>query len=411
MQILYKNIIEEAIKKVESQIKQLPDGKNLLLFSGYLDKIYYNLLFDNKIKDKELVFTNYFIKFYSEIPKGQMAFNLAEIVGVFWISNLLYEKKIITNEKFRVDNSILKPVLETAIKMQENNLYDLFSASVGNVNAVLSIAKELDKEQEKLLIEYLKILEKTAEQEEHCDGYKWQSYNFLTKEYTYNLGLSHGITSIVALLCKILEKCSFNQEIKEHSEKIMRKAINYILYNEIDFEKYNSHFPNHSIDYYNDKLYGSRLAWCYGDLGIAYTLLRAALVLDDKILLNKSTSILLDCTKRIDYAKNYIFDPWFCHGTSGIAYIFKKTFEKTNITEFNVSANFWLSETINILKTNIIDYIHNKHPDHKKDDLINKLAHKLKSTNMIEGYTGIAMVLRSFLNTDNCEWEEFFLLN
>jgi hypothetical protein len=148
----------------------------------------------------------------------------------------------------------------------------------------LSIIKKIDKEQEKLLIEYLKKLEKTAEVEKSCDGYKWKTYNLSIKEHVYNLSLSHGIASIVALLCKILEKCSSNLEVKENAELIIRKAINYILSNEIDFEKYKSHFPNISVDYYNDKqIYGSRLAWCYGDLGIAYILLRAALVLDDKI--------------------------------------------------------------------------------------------------------------------------------
>lgn len=285
----------------------------------------------------------------------------------------------------------------------------MFSGSVGNVNAVSSIANELDKTQEKLLIEYLKILENTADFELSCDGYKWKSYNFLTKEYVYNLSLSHGIMSIVALLCKILEKYSSNLETKEYSERIIRKSINYILSNEIDFEKYKSHFPNLSIDYYNNKrLFGSRLAWCYGDLGIAYTLLRAAIVLDDKILLNKSITILLDCAKRISYIENNIFDPWFCHGTSGIAYIFKKSFEKTNIEDFNISANFWLSETINMLSINYKDYIFDKHPNLKKDFFKDKKY----SNSIIEGYTGIAMVLRSFLSAEqDCKWEQFFLLN
>ena len=409
MQQLDKNIIKKAIKKAENHIEQLSDYRDLCLFGGFLDKLYYKLLYCNEIKDKENLFYNYFQQIYSEFSKGKTAFNFAGIVGILWVSNILYEKKIIIKENFKVDNNLQNLILDTAIKLQTNNLYDLFSGSIGNVNAVLSIANNLNKEQEKLIIEYLKTLEKTAESVKDCDGYKWISYYFAKKEYVYNLSLSHGIASIVALLCKTLEKCScYNSEIKEYSERIIRKAINYILSNEIDFEKYKSHFPNLCVDYYNDKkLYGSRLAWCYGDLGIAYTFLRAALILDDTALLNKSTSILLDCTKRIDYTENNIFDPWFCHGTCGIAYIFKKIYEKTNIEDFNISANFWLSETINMLNTNYKDYIFNKNPNLKKDFFKDKNV----SNTIIEGYTGIAMVLRSFLNTDNCEWEQFFLLN
>lgn len=82
MQIFDKNIIENAVKKTENNIKKISDYNNLFLFGGYLDIIYYKLLQYNEIENKDNLFLDYFQKFYSETTKGQTYFNLAGIVGV-----------------------------------------------------------------------------------------------------------------------------------------------------------------------------------------------------------------------------------------------------------------------------------------------------------------------------------------
>ena len=118
---------------------------------------------------------------------------------------------------------------------------------------------------------------------------KWKSEIFGTADErttVYNLSLSHGMASIVAILSKILAR-GIN---KEKTEKLLRGVINYILSNQFDIKNSLSYFPN-SISLEGDKGPQSRLAWCYGDLGVSLALWNASKVLADNQLEQKVIEI------------------------------------------------------------------------------------------------------------------------
>lgn len=51
-------------------------------------------------------------------------------------------------------------------------------------------------------------------------------------------------------------------------------------------------------------------------------------------------SILINLTKR-ELKNSYVVDPFFCHGSVGLIYIFKKLFKKFNHLEYNQAVHYW----------------------------------------------------------------------
>ena len=79
---------------------------------------------------------------------------------------------------------------------------------------------------------YLDLLTKHAEEDE--DGSKkWVFTNSLYGTSSYNLGLSHGIASIIILLSKIIKRGIYVQK----SAELLRGGIQYVMKNRLDQEK------------------------------------------------------------------------------------------------------------------------------------------------------------------------------
>ena len=90
-----------------------------------------------------------------------------------------------------------------------------------------------------------------------------------------NISLSHGMSSIAAFLSYLLQ---MNFETKR-VESLLIRTILFIL-DQITYKEGSlSYFPSFSKE---SGTGNSRLGWCYGDLGIACVLRRAALVLQNK---------------------------------------------------------------------------------------------------------------------------------
>lgn len=161
------------------------------------------------------------------------------------------------------------------------------------------------------------------------DMIKWKS-NTRRKEgvVDYNISLSHGMSSIVAMLSKIhtagIEK--------EQCARLIEGAVNYILAQKLPKDEFVSIFGNYALESMPQP-HSSRLAWCYGDLGIAAALWQASQTLGRKDWENEAKSIMLHASKRRDMKENCVMDACFCHGTAGIAHIFNKMWRYTRMQE------------------------------------------------------------------------------
>mgnify|MGYP001558949223 CR=1 FL=1 len=231
-------------------------------------------------------------------------------------------------------------------------------------------------------------------------GLKWLTY-ISSDEKTkkcYNLSLSHGISSIIVFLSKVYE-LNVN---KEKTLKLLNGAITYLINNQLDTSLYYSSFPNGIVESENPS--NSRLAWCYGDLGIGMALYQAGKITGNSHWVDKAIEILLFTTKRRTDDVTSVVDAGLCHGTAGIAHIYNRMYGYTKNNTFKEAADYWFSKTLEMAKFD--------------DGLAGYKARRNKETGgdinesgLLEGIAGIGLAILSYVSDIDPAWDECLLLS
>ena len=165
-----------------------------------------------------------------------------------------------------------------------------------------------------------RVVERLAESAEHLDtGITWfTSPELLTTEALemcptgyYNLGVAHGVPGVVALLGEI-EAAGLSTP---RTRELLEGSRAWLLRQKLPPEAL-SVFPYHTAPGVEPR--PSRLAWCYGDLGIAAALLGTARkeALD---LGRKAAAWPIDQVG--------VKDAGLCHGTAGVAHLFNRLYQ------------------------------------------------------------------------------------
>lgn len=192
--------------------------------------------------------------------------------------------------------------------------------------------------------EYVKTLDRTAEHKD--DTVKWLTDVNSGRDKVYNIALSHGMSSIAIFLSICYEK-NIETQI---SRRLLEGVVNYVLQQELDPLKEGSFFPYCSIESNRDNVFKSRMAWCYGDLGVATALWRAGIALGNDTWKAKAFEVMEFAIDRRDLGSNRVVDACICHGTAGIAQIFRRMYYNTGDEKFSETAKFWTDETLKMAK-------------------------------------------------------------
>jgi hypothetical protein len=204
----------------------------------------------------------------------------------------------------------------------------------------------------------------------------------------------------------IFFKKAINKNInKEKAQSLLKRCYKIFELVEQDYRIYGSYYP-YTVTFNNLKgkielsPHQSRLAWCYGDLGILYILF------NNNYKKGKYLSMLLDLTTRYDGNNTKITDQGFCHGSSGVAYMYWKLYLQTKNIRFLKAADFWIRQIIleNKEKKILNDY---------KFLVGNFDQRGLQPYNhLLEGSIGLALVLNSYLHPEiEPTWDRCLLLS
>lgn len=280
---------------------------------------------------------------------------------------------------------------KTAANFYKDKNFDILHGGLGNG---LFLLKSGDVSGIKEMVEGVASLAEVDK-----NGLKWYALtNYEENRWTYNLGFAHGIPSIVAMLSKIHGK---GME-RERCAELIEGAVNYILAQKLPKGNYNSIFGNYAHES-TEKPYSSRLAWCYGDLGIAVALWRASKALCRKDWEDEAKAILRHASQRRDLKENTVIDACFCHGTSGIAHVFNRMWRETGMPECKDAAAYWINQTLCMARfeDGLAGY---KTWQGDKRGFQNEYG-------LLEGIAGIGLALLSFLSDEDPTWDECLLLS
>lgn len=122
----------------------------------------------------------------------------------------------------------------------------------------------------------------------------------------------------------------------------------------------------------------------------------------DSELRGEAVAVFEYAAKRIDLQDNFVFDSCFCHGTAGIAQIYRRMFFETGNPNFEKAAEYWTIETLKMAKfpDGIAGY---------------KFLNKTEMENdfsLLNGVTGVGlMLLASIAPQSYSNWDSIFLLS
>lgn len=157
----------------------------------------------------------------------------------------------------------------------------------------------------------------------------------------YNLGLAHGVPGVIALLGQICAIADEWPSLRKKAQPLLRGAVAWLLAQQP---------PNREASFPPYVGRGvlprrGRVAWCYGDLGIAAALLLAARSVQNRVWERAALEIARRAAaRRTDEAG--IVDCGLCHGAAGAAHLFNRLFQATGEESFADAARFWFERVL-----------------------------------------------------------------
>jgi lantibiotic modifying enzyme len=357
------------------------------MFYGY----YYSLTKDKKLQTK---CENLIERLIDYISKYEVSFTLCDgLAGLCWCI-----QHLIANDVIDASESILDDLDELIAKFAITQLklgnYDLLHGGVGCGLYLLG---------RKNCAEYVNEIVVALNESSHRDnsGQYWiDDYsNYPVIKKCANFGMAHGLPSIISFLAKV----SIRNKL-ELAKEMVRDASNYLI-SKSNLEQYvGSHFPRYYIENDPNPKQISRLAWCYGDLGAAVSLLHASKALADNDLRKQMLDILISSTNRRSFEETLVNDGGICHGIAGVAHIYNRLYLDFSDKVFEEAKNFWF-DRLEVYIDNCGGMKSFKYFDVIKNEFS-------PSTNFLTGSAGAGLALISQIdNTVTPSWDEFLLLS
>ena len=369
-------------------------NSKLGLYSGEFGVLLFMYYYSLYSKNKDYLDSTYS---YTDILMGKIGIAIGDwdglkenysfsfsngIAGILYSLKFLTEKEFVEFDFYNYAETIDHLALAMKSFVKDSN-YDFLHGALGigiyllKVNEYKFVEELIDKL-------YSSAIIKNSEK-----IFKWDMK--INPLNDFDISLSHGISAIIIFLSRAIK----NNISLSKSRKMLTGAINYILSIETDFQVIGSHFP------INSGLQKSRLAWCYGDLGIASSIWYAGKITNTESWKHKALTIFIDSAQRLSLNDSHVNDAGICHGSAGIAMIFKRMYIETGNDLFLRTAYKWINQTLefSIYNDGLAGY---------KTIWYNELICDLS---LLNGISGIGLTFLSFIENDSQDWDELFLLS
>ena len=220
----------------------------------------------------------------------------------------------------------------------------------------------------------------------------------------YNLGLAHGVPAVIALLaqtCAITDKQLARTRTK--AQRLLDGVVAWLLAQQPP--EHTESFPYWIASGIPAK--PSRLAWCYGDLGIAAALLQAAHCVGKPAWERQALMIARRAAARPPQHSG-VKDCGLCHGAAGVGHIFNRLFQATGEMLLADAACFWFERTLEMRRSHRgIGGFAALRPGPKPATKKRWIADQ----GIVEGAAGIGLALLAASTPIEPEWDRMLLVS
>jgi class I lanthipeptide synthase len=206
-----------------------------------------------------------------------------------------------------------------------------------------------------------------------------------------NLGVSHGIPGVIGVLARYLH--AGVEPVR--ARRLLERAVTGLL--SLAPASPGPRFPAY-LDRGETRTAPTRLAWCYGDLGIAVMLLAAARAASEPDWEREAIDLATAAARR-SYETSGVVDAGLCHGAAGNAHLFARLHAATGDATFAAAARGWYERVFAFRKPGkgIGGYV-----VHRQDE-------ELVNASFLEGAIGIALALLSATQDVDPVWDRRLL--
>jgi hypothetical protein len=149
----------------------------------------------------------------------------------------------------------------------------------------------------------------------------------------YNLGLAHGTPGVIGVLGP-MRRAGIRPDL---TDPMLHGAVSWLLRQQIES-------PVRSFGYEAGGERGARLAWCYGDPGVASGLFVAANAVGNEAWQETALDIARRSAPRMEGSG--VVDASLCHGSAGLSLIHHRFHHRTNDPAFAAASRAWIEHTL-----------------------------------------------------------------
>ncbi len=386
-----------ALQKLDRLNRFLESGasRNDSFLGGQLGLVYYyfhlyNFNGDEAVKTRgEELLQEVFANFNSGYPRLVGTSFSTGGAGLGYVVNALAKGRFINFDITAEFAEFDRYLFNTAVFQIEDDFIDFLHGALGVVHYFT------EREDSPIINQYLdELVLKTCERAIKKDaGYWFRNYVIkLEEKENINFGLSHGLTGILLILLNTYSRSAH----KEMLETVIMEGIRFIRKYKMDVDFSNdeySVFPFIVKEKATEIMAPNRLGWCYGDLNEVLLFYRAGHLFGNQELTNLADVIGSQTLMRKTSNATLVDDSNFCHGAAGLSQFYRKLYQEGSLAPYKEAYEYWIEQTILLLDK----------------DLDNGL-YAGKEHEMLDGLTGIAFSLLSYVSDHELSWSKSVLL-
>lgn len=215
----------------------------------------------------------------------------------------------------------------------------------------------------------------------------------------YNLGVAHGIPGIIHFLSEVWATAIVD---KQRSHRLLEGAVNWLIAQRRPAGS-RSVFGSWLVP--GERQSDSRLAWCYGDMGILAILFQVARRTDREDW-HKFANELLDHCLNWPQEVSGVRDAPLCHGAIGVAHIFNRLYQSENDPRCREVALIWFERALGMRQhSSRAGGFLGLRPNPNGQDVWEA------SPAFLDGAIGVALALISAMTSLEPAWDRMLLLS
>ena len=265
-----------------------------------------------------------------------------------------------------------------------------------------------------------KIVDRLAETAEHGpQGTTWHTAPELLPDWQreifpggyYNLGVAHGVPAVVAMLGATATAAgrmgaagdAAAADLAERARSLGEGASRWLLAQQLPPGKSFRFGTTFSPETPPEK---SRLAWCYGDPGVAAALLVAARARGDAALERLAIDLALEAGNRPAELSG-VRDAGLCHGSAGLAHLFNRMYQETGEPQLAAISRRWFEHALDFRQPGrgLAGYLAFQF----EDDAVTERWRA--DPGLLEGVAGIGLALLGGLGDFEPSWDRILMLS